>query len=266
MSSQFPGASTRDALVGYTGLVGGNLVTHHNFVAHYNSSNVADLAGQSFDRVVFAAARAEKWRANADPENDRAHIEDLKRALRSFETGYLIMISTVDVYKIPIGVDEATPLSRRGLHAYGAHRLELEEFSREVFDNVLVARLPGLFGPGLKKNVIFDLITGNNLDQIDHRGVFQYYNLARLWADLEVAQARGLEVLNVATEPVSTGEVARHAFGLDFTNEVSGVAPGRYDFRSRHAELFGGWDGYLYSAEEVMAELAGFVATQRANR
>jgi nucleoside-diphosphate-sugar epimerase len=266
MSNPSPRSSARDALVGYTGLVGGNLGTQHDFAASYNSANVAQLARQSFDRVVFSAARAEKWRANADPEADRAHIEDLKQVLRSFETGQLIMISTVDVYKVPIGVDEASAVPEPGLHAYGAHRLELEEFSREVFERVLVVRLPALFGPGLKKNVIFDLLTNNNIGRIDHRGVFQYYNLARLWADLMLAQAAGLDLLNIATEPVSTAEIARRAFGLDFTNEVPGVTPGRYDFRSRHAGLFGGSDGYLYFAEQVIEELADFVVTERAKR
>ena len=61
-----------DALVGHTGFVGGNLNTQHVFEAKYNSKNIQDIAGMSFDTLVFAGARAEKWWANANAEADRA--------------------------------------------------------------------------------------------------------------------------------------------------------------------------------------------------
>ena len=58
---------------------------------------------------------------------------------------------------------------------------------------MLVVRLPGLFGAGLKKNVVFDLLHDNDVHKIDSRGVFQFYNLDRLWRDVQIAVPRGID-------------------------------------------------------------------------
>ncbi|WP_374009006.1 hypothetical protein [Leifsonia sp. LS-T14] len=252
-----------DALVGATGFVGGNLMRSHAFTDAFSSANIADMEGRDYDLVVFSAARAEKWRINQDPEADLVHIRELERILTTFRTRRLVLVSTVDVYGHPVGVDELTPVPEPGLHPYGAHRLELEEFARGRFDDVLVARLPGLFGPGIKKNVIYDLLHDNGLDRVDRRGSFQYYDLTRLWDDLQVALQHRLTLLNLATEPVTTEVVARECFGVEFANELPSSPPGRYDMRTIHAGAFGRTGPYLYSADEILAALREFVSSER---
>ena len=55
------------ALIGNTGFVGGNLLRQQPFDALFNSKNIDDIAGRSFDLVVCAGVRAEKWlKLNAD--------------------------------------------------------------------------------------------------------------------------------------------------------------------------------------------------------
>lgn len=251
------------ALVGYTGFVGGNLARTREFDAVYNSSNVREISGQHFDEVVFSAARAEKWRINQDPESDLVHIAELERILESFTTDRLVLISTVDVYPRPIDVDETTPVDEVGLHPYGLHRIALERFAADRFARTHVLRLPGLFGPGIKKNVIYDLLNDNNVDRIHADGVFQYYDLRDLDADIRRAVDADIWLLNVATEPVSTADLAREAFGVEFDNRPADVAPGRYDMRSIHAGLWGGSDGYLYDRDQVLARLRDFVEGER---
>jgi nucleoside-diphosphate-sugar epimerase len=252
------------ALIGHTGFVGSNLARLAPFDAFYNSSNIESIAGGEFDLLVCAGARAEKWIANANPETDRAAIDRLLGALDGVRARRAILISTVDVFITPLDVDETTPIVTTGLHPYGKNRHYLEQAFADRFDT-LVARLPGLYGPGIKKNAIHDFLRDHEVEKIDSRGIFQFYGLHRLWEDLELAMTSHLPVIHLPTAPVSVAEVARAAFGREFTNHVVD-RPARYDVRTRHAELLGGLGCYL---ENKTAELEGirrFVDHERTMR
>jgi nucleoside-diphosphate-sugar epimerase len=250
------------ALVGYTGFVGGNLRAQRGFDALYNSSNIEEIAGRSFDLIVCAGAPAEKWKANADPERDLANIERLADAVTRATARRVVLVSTVDVFASPVGVDERSPISTDGLHAYGRNRRLLEERISSVFETA-IARLPGLYGPGLKKNVLFDFLHDNDVQKIDSRGVFQFYDTTRLWSDLEIAMRNELPLVHLATEPVSVADVARAAFGIQFDNPVART-PARYDMRTRYAALFGGEGSYIEDSRNVLDGIATYVANERA--
>ena len=245
----------RGALIGYTGFVGGNLLRQARFDRLYNSANVERIAGQHFDLLVCAGAPAAKWKANQDPEADRRCLQRLMSCLEKVEAGHLVLISTVDVFGRPGGVDEDS--APAGATPYGQHRLELERFVADRFPSLIV-RLPALFGPGLKKNAVYDLLHGNQVEKVDSRASFQFYDVRRLWADIAVARAAGLSLVHFATEPATIAEVARTAFGFAFVNELP-AEPARYDFRTRYARLYGGEDGYMRSKAQVLADLAAFV-------
>jgi nucleoside-diphosphate-sugar epimerase len=251
------------ALIGHTGFVGSNLVRQRPFDALFNSKNIEEIVGRSFDLVVCSGARAEKWKANAEPERDRDEIERLTRALMQVSAQKLVLISTVDVFLNPADVDEESPVATTGLHAYGRHRRLLEEMVASRFDAIIV-RLPALYGHGLKKNVIYDFLHDNDVRKIDSRGVFQFYNIDRLWSDISVALQNDLELVHLPTEPVSVADVARGGFGLEFTNEVA-ATPARYDVRTRHAEMFGGTGNYIQTRAQQLASIAEFVARERAS-
>ena len=75
----------REALIGYTGLVGGNLKKQHNFTDFFNSKNFNDMKGQHYSLTVCAGVSAAKWIANKEPEkiryiskNLRTHLKQLK--------------------------------------------------------------------------------------------------------------------------------------------------------------------------------------------
>ena len=239
-------------LIGHTGFVGSNLARQTRFDANYNSANIESIAGQEFELLVISGVRAEKWIANANPEQDQAGIDRLLAALRTVKAKQVVLISTVDVFLSPIEVDESSPVPTERLHPYGKHRYALEQELSSRFPT-LVARLPGLYGPGIKKNVIHDFLKNHETHKIDSRGVFQFYGLQRLWRDLEIALQSRLALIHLPTEPVSVAEVARFAFGREFTNHVVDK-PARYDIRTRHAALLGGVGHYL---ETKAAELEG---------
>ena len=253
------------ALIGHTGFVGGNLARQHRFDDAFNSRNIEQIAGRNFDLIVCAGVPAAKWKANADPEGDERNIARLMSALERANAERIVLISTVDVFIVPIAVDEASSIPTTNAQPYGRNRRHLEQFVAARFDATIV-RLPGLYGRGLKKNAIYDLLHGNELHKVDSRGVFQFYGVDRLWRDINVALANELEVVHLPTAPVSVADVARTAFGMDFTNETA-AAPAKYDIRTRCAELFGGKAGapYIEAREQELAGITAFVVAERAH-
>jgi nucleoside-diphosphate-sugar epimerase len=244
---------TRSALIGHTGFVGGNLLRQRPFDDLFRSTDIHEIAGREYDLLVCAGAPAEKWKANKDPAGDRAALARLTEPLRTVRARKAILVSTIDVYPHPLGVDEDTAIVPDPDNAYGAHRLDLERFFQERFDTLIV-RLPALFGDGLKKNAVYDLLNGNMVEAIHSEATFQFYGLGTLWTDLARFLAAGVQVVNVATEPLTVGEVAREALGITFTND-NGRPPARYDFRTKHDRLLGGSGGYLQRRNEVLAAM-----------
>lgn len=250
-----------NSLIGYSGYVGGTLLKQKSFTSLYRSTNIGDIDNQSFHTVVCAGAPAQKWIANREPEADRQKIEALIAHLRTVKCQTFILISTVDVFKSPLGVDEDTPVDEAGLHAYGLHRRLLEKFVEEHFPNHLIVRLPGLVGPGLRKNVIFDFLNDNNLQAIDSRGVFQFYPMVNLWYDIQTALAAGLKLVHLTAGPVSVAEVSQQGFGKTFTNALANPAA-TYDLQTRHAQVFGATGRYQYSARETIQAVRAYAQSE----
>jgi hypothetical protein len=137
----------------------------------------------------------------------------------------------------------------------------LEKFVESHFPNHLIVRLPGLVGPGLRKNVIFDFLNNNNLHTIESRGIFQFYPMVNLWYDIQVALIAGLRLLHLTAAPVSVADVSRQGFGRPFDQEMTG-APATYDMRTRHSKLFGAEGAYQYSVRETIQAIRAYAQSE----
>ena len=248
-------------LIGFSGFVGSTLLKQAPFESLYRSTNICDIEGQSFDTVVCAGAPAQKWIANQEPEADRQKIDVLIAHLKTVQCKTFILISTVDVFKDSMRVDEETPVDESGLHAYGLHRRLLEKFVESHFPNHLIVRLPGLVGPGLRKNVIFDFLNDNNLHAIESRGVFQFYPMVSLWYDIQTALNAGLKLVHLTAEPISVADVSRKGFSKNF-EQVLPNTPATYDMRTRHAQVFGAAGHYQYSARETIQAIRAYAQSE----
>ncbi len=96
------------------------------------------------------------------------------------------------------------------------------------------------------------------LNFTDSRSVYQFYNLAHLWRDIQTALGAGITLWHPATEPVSVAEVYAYLTGRAFVNEISD-RPADYGYRTVHTEIFGGADGYIMDKATVLAKIKGFV-------
>ncbi|MFZ5863960.1 MAG: pyridine nucleotide transhydrogenase [Nitrospirota bacterium] len=251
------------SLIGDTGFVGGNLLRQAPISDRYNSRTIETVAGRRFDLLIIAGAPGAKWRANRDPDVDAEAIARLTAALDRASARCVVLISTVDVYPHPVDVAESSAFVPAAACAYGRHRSALEAFVTSRF-NAVVLRLPGVFGDGLKKNVMFDLLNRHQLDRINPDSVYQWYPLDRLWLDARLALARRLRLVNLVTEPIRVADLAREVFGLDLAGSAFSTPTARYNVRTEFDRALGGRNGYLTNRAETLHRLTRFVARARA--
>lgn len=146
-----------DALIGGTGFVGGSLLRQRGFEACFDSRSIREAQGRSFDTVVCAAAPGSMFEANRFPDRDREKVGALITSLSGLKARRFVLISTIAVLADFAAGGEDSAVFQTDL-AYGANRRALEVFCADAFADCLVVRLPALFGPGLKKNFLFDIL------------------------------------------------------------------------------------------------------------
>lgn len=247
------------ALIGYTGFVGGNLDRQVCFDRKYNSSNIREIANKEFNLIVCSGVSGTKWLANKHPDEDLGKINVLIDNLKRVKCKTMILISTVDVYRTPNNVDEDTILEIEDLHPYGRNRILVEKFIRENFDNHYIIRLPAIYGQGLKKNLVYDLLNNHCLDWTHKDSVFQYYHLKNLWKDIQVAVDNNIRAINFNAEPISAHELAKVCFDIDFNN-ITEKPPVNYDIKSKYAYLYNNKSDYMYDKKQVIEDMNSFVA------
>jgi nucleoside-diphosphate-sugar epimerase len=183
------------ALIGYTGYVGGNLRAQADFTDFYNTANISELAGKHYDTIVCAGAPGFKIGANNLNQDIHGRVYDdslamasLVQSLAQARCGRFILISTISVYAVTsdeelrasraaaMGAldtaagraldegrdvwDDSRDTDGQSYSVYGRNRAALERWVRAAHPSShLLVRLPGIFGPGIKKNYIFDLMT-----------------------------------------------------------------------------------------------------------
>ncbi len=145
-------------LVGYTGFVGSNICDSVKFDYKYNSKNIIESYDKNPDLLIYAGVSAEKYSANENPDEDMKKILQAQYNIKKINPKRLILISTIDVFKNPVNVDENTIIDTDNLHPYGYNRYKLECWVKENYNNSIIVRLPALFGKNIKKNFIYDYI------------------------------------------------------------------------------------------------------------
>lgn len=146
------------SLVGYTGFVGSNICRSEKFEGLYDSKNVQMAYGTKPNILVYSGVPAQKFIANKFPERDFEVIQNAIENIRNINPKKIVLISTIDVYEDPNGVNEDTVIKEDKLEPYGKNRYFLEKWIKENFNDYLIVHLPALFGVNIKKNFIYDLI------------------------------------------------------------------------------------------------------------
>jgi sugar phosphate isomerase/epimerase len=200
----------KTAIIGWTGYIGQTIASSISNADLYNSKNILDICNKTYDILYFCGMPAEKWRINLNPEEDLLNTTKLIDILKTVTVNTFILISTVDVFDCTISQDENGICYSN--HPYGKHRKIMEDFIINTFHNSFILRLPGLFGKGLKKNIIYDLIHNNQLKKICPNSKFQWYNTENIVKDINLCMEKNIHIVNLVSTPITVKAVVEKYF------------------------------------------------------
>jgi len=205
-----------NAIIGYTGFVGSNLINQWKFDYMFNSKNISEITNHEYDIVVCAGISSLKWMANKNPYEDFNKIHELIETIKNIKCERFVLISTIDVYEKTSNNPDLTKCTIAH-HFYGINRSYAEKEIQKIFgEKSLIIRLPAVFGNNLKKNVIFDLLNNTLQGKINLCDTYQWYNIEDLGADLgAILSAKDLSEINLFSEPIILKEIVESFFEVD---------------------------------------------------
>jgi hypothetical protein len=244
-------------IIGNTGLVGKTVCETVDFDQKYNTTNIGNFFEHSKDgdELFLTCLPATKWMINKNLGNDLSNINQLVNRIARNHYSKITLISTIDVYNdSPLKSNEDYSPNVSKL-SYGNNRYLFELMIRELVktDDLKIFRLPALFNKHIKKNVLFDLINGNNVEQINGNSSFQWYNLENLMSDVEKYSTLypNETVFNLFTEPIDTMEIVK--LFPQYVDKVShSDIKVKYDYTTKHNE-------YISSKESVLEEIKNLI-------
>lgn len=239
-----------NAIIGWTGFVGSELLPSIENADLYNSSNIESLRGKTYSCIYFSGLPAEKWRINKDPEPDRAIVESIIRILETVCITRFILISTIDVLDNSVIQDESG--TDYASHPYGAHRRRMEEWVQSNIPDHYILRLPALFGKGLKKNILYDLIFQNNVSLISLETEFQWYPVSHILCDIEFCIQGGHRLIHLVDTPLRTRRIVSEFFP-EYIDDCKGVSTARYNFTT----------AIRRPSFDIIAELASYISYEK---
>ncbi len=199
----------RIAIIGHTGFVGQYIHRIYPDAVCFNSKNIQDIKGQTFNLLICCGVSAIKWLANRNPEEDLKNIQLLVEHLQSAYIEKFILISTIDVYSLNTNnkIQNEYNIQPQLKEPYGKHRYELECKLKDLYSqNLIIIRLGALFGFGLKKNLLFDIIQKSKI-LYNSQSCFQWYSMEWFEQDLAYILKNNLSIVNLFTEPLLNSEL-----------------------------------------------------------
>ena len=248
-----------NAIVGYTGFVGSNLLKFYKFDYFYNSSNFYEASNKEYDTIFFCGVPAVKWYANKFPKEDNEVIEKIQTILGTLKVKKIVVISTIDVYECTDSQqNEDYDCDIMNNHVYGSNRYGFENFIKNKFENYHIIRLPALFGMGLKKNIIYDLINNNQIDKIEKNTKFQWYDLNWLKNDIDIIINNKIKICNLFTEPLETIEILKLFDDPLYKYRVESKLT--YDLKTKYSNIFNSEiDGYIRNKTTVLNNIKQYL-------
>lgn len=245
-------------LVGNTGLVGKSLSDGIKFDINFNTSNISDFEHCNLNKseLYLSCLPASKWLVNKNIKLDIENINYLIKIFSNFEYSKIFLISTIDVYShSPLKSNEDYSINFPELN-YGTNRLLFEKLVSQIlkYDDIKIFRLPALYNKNIKKNILYDLINNNNVENINANSSYQWYNLDNICKDIDMYTKKHPEekIFNFFTEPLETFNILN--FFPHQINKVKNEKRINYDFTTKFSKT-----GYISNKEDVLNDIEKFL-------
>ena len=244
-------------LIGNTGLVGSTILETETYDHTFNSKNLHtfnDIANDG-DELLLTCLPATKWLVNKNLTEDIENINRIINTIKQRSYSKIRLISTIDVYNdspLLSNEDYSPNISKL---SYGNNRYLFELMVREMVktDDLKIFRIPALFNKNIKKNVLFDLINNNNVEQINGNSSFQWYNLDDLAPNMiHYSNLYPNEVVfNFFNEPIDTMEIVNL-----FPQHANKVSFSENRFVYNYTTKFG---TYMWNRATTLNEIKNFI-------
>ena len=245
-------------LIGNTGLLGTTLKETIEFDYEFNSKNLNEFLSNEYEdaELYLSCLPATKWMVNKNIPEDLKNMNNIIDVISKKSYKKVILISTIDVYcDSPLLSDESYA-PNVGKLSYGTNRYLFEMLVENLVstEDLKIFRLPALYNKHIKKNILFDLINDNNVEQINSNSLFQWYNLNSLSTDILHYSINypNRKIFNLFTEPLESMDIINL-----FPNHKEKVKYGElnaYDFKTNLTN-----SGYIQTKKSVLDEIERFI-------
>jgi len=195
-------------VIGAKGFIGSAVVAEATergyMVSSVDLDNYKDSKGLETDLLINAAGNSRKFIDDQNPvKGYDISVSSVMNVLHDFRFRFYVQLSSGAIYpdeSNPLKNSEATLLQPSTMTRYGFHKWMAEQLVQHYAPRHLILRMGGFVGPGLKKNAIFDLLTGNPLF-VHPDSEFQYMNtrdLAKAVFKLHEGAAGSETLLNLS--------------------------------------------------------------------
>ena len=192
--------NNRNALIGYTGFIGSNLLNFDNNLIKYNSKNIHKIKNQKFNLVICAGTSSKIWLAKKKPLEDKRKIKNLMNNLKFIKANKFVLISTCEIYGNKKNCLENNDNVQNINTNYGLNRYLLEKFVEKKFNNHFILRLPIVYGKNFKKNCIYDLINNNEIHKLNGSDLIQIYDVKNLKKHIKYVIKNNIKKLNISSK------------------------------------------------------------------
>ncbi len=230
------------------------VITRENYDTH---------RGTSCEILINANGNSMKFLADRDPlgEFDMS-VRSVAETLQAFDAATYVLLSTGDVYPDQSAPDvsaEDQPIEPARLSRYGLHIVLAEQIVTGTHPDWLVIRMGGFVGPGLKKNAVYDMLTGAPI-RLSPDSELQFIatdnGAALVWQLIETGVRR--EIVNLGARGlVRLGDLHRRIGSASLFED--GAPPIRYEISLE--KLAGLVDGPL---PETSDDIEGFIGAWQA--